>query len=69
MTIRMLLDEQIDSLQREFDAACQDTAADQGDDIVECGGWVDLARATVDLAGPEIEPEAKREFLRMQGLG
>ena len=67
--VHMLIDEQIDSLQREFAAACQDTAADQGQDAVDNGGWIDLARATVDLAAPDITDEAKREFLRMHGLG
>jgi hypothetical protein len=64
----MTLDEQISALQAFYDTACADTAADQGEEIVDCGGWVELARATVDLAEPHISTEAKREFLRMQGI-
>lgn len=63
------LEEQIRALEREYDGACADTAADQGEAVVDGGGWVELARAVADLAGPEISEEARREFLRMQGLG
>jgi hypothetical protein len=55
-------------LQADYDAACADTAADQGEEIVDCGGWVELACATVSLAAPDISAEAKREFLRMNGI-
>jgi hypothetical protein len=64
----MTLDQQISALQAFFDTACADTAADQGEEIVDCGGWVELARAAVDLAEAHISAEAKREFLRMNGV-
>jgi hypothetical protein len=64
----MSLDEQIELLQQDYDAACRDTAADQGDEIVATGGWVELARATVDLADAGITAEAKAEFLRINGV-
>jgi hypothetical protein len=64
----MTVDEQVALLQQAYEGACDDTAADQGDGIVDCGGWVELARATVDLAEPGITAEAKAEFLRMLGV-
>lgn len=62
------LEAQVARLQEALRAACADTAADQGEEIVETGGWYELARAVMDLAGPEITAEAKAEFARRNGL-
>jgi hypothetical protein len=62
------LEAQVARLQDELRAACEDTAADQGEQIVETGGWYELARAVMDLAGPEISDAAKAEFARRNGL-
>jgi hypothetical protein len=62
------LEAQVARLDAEFASACEDTAADQGEQIVETGGWHELARAVMDLAGPEISDAAKAEFARRNGL-
>jgi hypothetical protein len=61
------LDEQVAALQRDYDAALADTAADQGEDIVDAGGWAEIARAVAALPG-EASPAARAEFLRRHGL-
>jgi hypothetical protein len=64
----MTLEKQIEFLQDAYDVACKDTIADQGEEIVDTGGWSEIAQAIVDLAPDRIGDEAKREFLRMQGI-
>jgi hypothetical protein len=64
----LTLDEQIEQLREQIAAAERDTIADQGDEVLDAGGWVEVTRAVLDLAGPEISDEAKREVRRMSGL-
>jgi hypothetical protein len=64
----MTLDQQIEALEAAYTSACEETAAEQGEEIVDGGGWVEIARAIVDLADPGITEEAKSEFCRMNGL-
>ena len=62
------VEEQVESLQQAYDQACADTIGDQGEEIVDRGGWAEIARAVADLAGPEVSRQARHEFLRCQGL-
>lgn len=62
------LEAQVARLEDALLTACEDTAGDQGDEIVDTGGWAELAHAVADLAGPEITAAAKAEFFRRNGL-
>ena len=62
------LEDQVAALTADHEQACAETAADMGQDLVDNGGWYELANAVLDLAGPEISAEARREFARRLGL-
>jgi hypothetical protein len=65
---QLTLDEQISKLCEAVDAAERDVTADQGADVLDAGAWVEVTRAVIALAGPEISDEAKRAVARMTGL-
>jgi hypothetical protein len=64
----MDLEEQIQKLEEQFKLAEKDVVADMGEEAWESGGWVEIAYNIASLGGPEISLEAKREFLRCQGV-
>jgi hypothetical protein len=65
---KLTLDEQVQRLLDTIDTAERDVKGNMGDDAWETGGWVDVTRSMIDLAGPEISDEAKRQVRRMTGL-
>jgi hypothetical protein len=65
---QLTLDEQISKLCEAVDAAERDVTADQGADVLDAGAWVEVTRAVIVLAGPEISDAAKRAVERMTGL-
>jgi hypothetical protein len=62
------LERQVALLEGEYEAACGDCAADMGEEAVDQGGWVELARAVAAMPPEGVTEEAVVEFLRRQGL-
>lgn len=49
-------------------AAERETIAEQGADVVERGGWIEIALAVLEIAPAWITDAAKREYLRTNGI-
>jgi hypothetical protein len=66
--VSLTLGEQIQQLEKEYRTAEKDVINDVGEDVLNSGGYSEVAHAVAQGAGPEISVEARSEFLRMQGL-
>jgi hypothetical protein len=49
-------------------AAERDAIADHGRSVLDAGGWIEIARAVLDVAPPWISDAARAEYLRCNGL-
>jgi len=63
-----VLDRQVAALDADYRAAIAGATGDYGPELIDAGGWTEIAQATVELAAADITNAAKIEWLRRQGL-
>jgi hypothetical protein len=59
-------DAQADALFNEVEAAIEGAKEDMGEEIVEAGGWSDIAFAIIDMSPAPLQ--VKAEVIRREGL-
>ena len=66
----MNLEQQVSKLQHGYDGACEDTAAEQGEEVVDGGGWSEIANSILSLSymDTDISEKARNEFARRNGV-